>query len=92
MGSVVTSLSKQFSYLQELSGLQGSSHRAEKAEYFFGEPSYENNVKNFFLKLPNSLRKPNKNFIHFKMLTFQNVKFEMSELQQLNHTVKFETC
>ena len=43
MGSVVTSLSKQFSYLQELSGLQGSSHRAEKVEYFFfGEPSYEN--------------------------------------------------
>ena len=34
MGSVVTSLSKQFSYLQELSGLQGSSHRAEKVEYF----------------------------------------------------------
>ena len=35
--------------------------------------------KNFCLKLPNSWRKPIKNFLHFKMFTLQNVKFEMSE-------------
>ena len=30
-------------------------------------------------KFPNSSRKPIKKFLHFKMLTFQNVKLEMSE-------------
>ena len=37
------------------------------------------NVKFFFLKLPNSSRKPNKKILHFKMLTLQNVKLEMSK-------------
>ena len=37
--------------------------------------------KKFFCsKLPNSSRKPIKKFLHFKLLTLQNVKFEMSEL------------
>ena len=37
------------------------------------------NVKFFFLKLPNSSRKPIKKILHFKMLTLQNVKLEMSK-------------
>ena len=37
------------------------------------------NVKIFCLELPNSSKKPIKKSLHFKMLTIQNVKFEMPE-------------
>ena len=54
-------------------------------------------LKFFGLKLPNSSRKPIKKFLHFKILTLQNVKFEMSEYSnhvqelQLKQTYNFSS-
>ena len=39
------------------------------------------------LKLPNSLKKPIKKILHLKMLTLQNVKFEMSEYRQQHNLI-----
>ena len=47
-------------------------------------------VKIFCLKLPNSSGKAIKKNLHFKMLTIQNVKFEMSEYTLF--LVCFELC
>ena len=46
------------------------------------------NVKFFCAKLPNSSRKPIKKDLHFKILTLQNVKFEMSEYSNTTNNPK----
>ena len=49
----------------------------------------------FCLKLPTSSRKPIKRFLHFKMLTLQNVKFEMSEYSNMTYiilSIYYEKC
>ena len=44
--------------------------------------------KIFCFKLSDSSRKPIKKFLHFKMLTLQNVSFEMSEYSNMTYVVK----